>query len=247
MGRAHRNGDTFPRLADPLGYYDKDDILHAVKAIVATQRDYGRRDDRKQVRPRFVRPAFLHATAPSLQAVYDLQTYALFLSAFYTLLVRTITDEMVSPRPLSPVAMHFTNVSSSSSHRAGADEVPGARVGRAEVPLGGRAVFRQEVQALQVRRLVVQLAVVGLGLPPTTETSRRVHRDITSTMIGVSDILAVLRFMCSQPESARYAASGCRRHTLIIGAQDLALAHALAPAPAPDLIEPSTLDPNAKP
>ena len=50
MGRTHRNGDTFPRLADPLGYVDKDDILHAVKAIVATQRDYGRRDDRKQVR-----------------------------------------------------------------------------------------------------------------------------------------------------------------------------------------------------
>ena len=50
MGRAHRNKETFPRLADPLGYVDKDDILHAVKAIVATQRDYGRRDDRKQVR-----------------------------------------------------------------------------------------------------------------------------------------------------------------------------------------------------
>ena len=50
LGRTHRNNDTFPRLADPLGYVDKDDILHAVKAIVATQRDYGRRDDRKQVR-----------------------------------------------------------------------------------------------------------------------------------------------------------------------------------------------------
>lgn len=44
-----RNEDTFPRLADPLGYVDKDDIFHAIKAIVATQRDYGRRDDRKQV------------------------------------------------------------------------------------------------------------------------------------------------------------------------------------------------------
>jgi len=53
MGRAHRNKDTFPRLADPLGYVDKDDILHAVKAIVATQRDYGRRDDRKQVQPSY--------------------------------------------------------------------------------------------------------------------------------------------------------------------------------------------------
>lgn len=49
MVHACRNDDTFPRLADPLGYVDKDDIFHAIKAIVATQRDYGRRDDRKQV------------------------------------------------------------------------------------------------------------------------------------------------------------------------------------------------------
>jgi sulfite reductase beta subunit-like hemoprotein len=45
-----RIAETFPRLADPIGYVDKDDIFHAIKAIVATQRDYGRRDDRKQVR-----------------------------------------------------------------------------------------------------------------------------------------------------------------------------------------------------
>lgn len=45
-----RSNETFPRLADPIGYVDKDDIFHAIKAIVATQRDYGRRDDRKQVR-----------------------------------------------------------------------------------------------------------------------------------------------------------------------------------------------------
>ena len=37
MGRSHRNEDTFPRLADPLGYVAKDDIFHAIKAIVATQ------------------------------------------------------------------------------------------------------------------------------------------------------------------------------------------------------------------
>lgn len=47
LGRSHRNESTFARLADPLGYVDKDDIFHAIKAIVATQRDYGRRDDRK--------------------------------------------------------------------------------------------------------------------------------------------------------------------------------------------------------
>lgn len=43
MGRAHRNASTFARLADPLGYVAKDDLLHAIKAIVATQRDYGER------------------------------------------------------------------------------------------------------------------------------------------------------------------------------------------------------------
>lgn len=50
----HRNNETFPRLADPLGYVDKEDIFHAVKAIVATQRDYGRRDDRKQARLKYL-------------------------------------------------------------------------------------------------------------------------------------------------------------------------------------------------
>lgn len=37
MGRSHRNNDTFPRLADEIGYVDKEDVYHAVKAIVATQ------------------------------------------------------------------------------------------------------------------------------------------------------------------------------------------------------------------
>lgn len=49
-----RTEDTFARLADPLGYVDKDDIFHAVKAVVATQRDYGRRDDRKRSRLKYL-------------------------------------------------------------------------------------------------------------------------------------------------------------------------------------------------
>ncbi len=32
----------------------KDDIFHAIKAIVATQRDYGRRDNRKQARLKYL-------------------------------------------------------------------------------------------------------------------------------------------------------------------------------------------------
>ncbi len=54
MGRALRNSATYARLADPLGYVDKADIFHAVKAIVAVQRDYGRRDDRKQARLKYL-------------------------------------------------------------------------------------------------------------------------------------------------------------------------------------------------
>lgn len=54
MGRALRNDATYPRLADPLGYVDKEDIFHAIKAIVAVQRDYGRRDDRKQARLKYL-------------------------------------------------------------------------------------------------------------------------------------------------------------------------------------------------
>jgi sulfite reductase beta subunit-like hemoprotein len=49
-----RNSDTFARIADPLGFVPKDDIFHAVKAIVAVQRDYGRRDDRKQARLKYL-------------------------------------------------------------------------------------------------------------------------------------------------------------------------------------------------
>ncbi len=51
---APRNESTFARIADPLGYVDKDDIFHAIKAIVATQRDYGRRDDRRQARLKYL-------------------------------------------------------------------------------------------------------------------------------------------------------------------------------------------------
>ncbi len=98
LGRTHRDDETFPRLADPLGcgarrvpawgrqsaahvllacvltccgkadtglaarwprpavcrYVHKDDLFHAVKAVLATQRDYGRRDNRKQARLKYL-------------------------------------------------------------------------------------------------------------------------------------------------------------------------------------------------
>nr|QKY14996.1 sulfite reductase [ferredoxin] (SIR) [Polytomella parva] len=54
LGRTHRDNDTFPRLADHIGYVDKDDIFHAVKAVLAAQRDYGRRDNRRQARLKYL-------------------------------------------------------------------------------------------------------------------------------------------------------------------------------------------------
>ncbi|XP_062084041.1 sulfite reductase [ferredoxin], chloroplastic [Humulus lupulus] len=54
MGRTHRVETTFPQLAVPLGYVPKEDILYAVKAIVVTQRENGRRDDRRYSRLKYL-------------------------------------------------------------------------------------------------------------------------------------------------------------------------------------------------
>ncbi|KAL2940797.1 Sulfite reductase 1 [ferredoxin] chloroplastic [Bienertia sinuspersici] len=54
MGRTHRLESTFPRMAEPIGYVPKEDILYAIKAIVVTQRDNGRRDDRKYSRLKYL-------------------------------------------------------------------------------------------------------------------------------------------------------------------------------------------------
>ncbi|XP_077211812.1 sulfite reductase [Tasmannia lanceolata] len=54
MGRTHRIEATFPRLGEPLGYVPKEDILYVVKAIVVTQRENGRRDDRRYSRMKYL-------------------------------------------------------------------------------------------------------------------------------------------------------------------------------------------------
>ncbi|KAJ6812985.1 sulfite reductase [ferredoxin], chloroplastic-like [Iris pallida] len=54
MGRTHRVEATFPRWGEPLGYVPKEDILYAIKAIVVTQRENGRRDDRKYSRMKYL-------------------------------------------------------------------------------------------------------------------------------------------------------------------------------------------------
>ena len=54
LGRTHNKEETFPRLADEIGYVAKDDVYDAVKAIVSTQRDYGDRTDRRHARMKYL-------------------------------------------------------------------------------------------------------------------------------------------------------------------------------------------------
>ena len=54
LGRTHNKEETFARIADPIGYVAKDDIYDLVKAIVATQRDYGDRTNRRHARMKYL-------------------------------------------------------------------------------------------------------------------------------------------------------------------------------------------------
>ncbi|MGD1948255.1 MAG: sulfite reductase, ferredoxin dependent [Leptolyngbyaceae cyanobacterium] len=54
MGRTHNKEETFARIADEIGYVDKDDVYDLVKAIVATQRDYGDRVQRRHARMKYL-------------------------------------------------------------------------------------------------------------------------------------------------------------------------------------------------
>ncbi|WP_159784881.1 sulfite reductase, ferredoxin dependent [Sodalinema gerasimenkoae] len=54
LARTHNKEETFPRLADEIGYVDKADIYDLVKAIVATQRDYGDRHNRRHARLKYL-------------------------------------------------------------------------------------------------------------------------------------------------------------------------------------------------
>ena len=54
LGRTHNKEETFARMADAIGYVEKDDVYDLVKAIVATQRDYGDRTDRRHARMKYL-------------------------------------------------------------------------------------------------------------------------------------------------------------------------------------------------
>ena len=54
LGRTHNKEETFARTSDELGYVAKEDIYDLVKAIVATQRDYGDRSQRRHARMKYL-------------------------------------------------------------------------------------------------------------------------------------------------------------------------------------------------
>ncbi|NER05728.1 MAG: sulfite reductase, ferredoxin dependent, partial [Okeania sp. SIO3C4] len=54
LGRTHRKEQTFPCLAKEIGYVAKEDIYELIKAIVATQRDYGDRSNRRHARMKYL-------------------------------------------------------------------------------------------------------------------------------------------------------------------------------------------------
>lgn len=54
LGRTHRKEETFARTSDEICYVQKDDVYDLMKAIVATQRDYGDRHQRRHARMKYL-------------------------------------------------------------------------------------------------------------------------------------------------------------------------------------------------
>jgi sulfite reductase (ferredoxin) len=54
LGRTHNKEETYPCIAQPIGFVATPDLYDAVKAIVATQRDYGDRSDRRHARMKYM-------------------------------------------------------------------------------------------------------------------------------------------------------------------------------------------------
>lgn len=54
LGRMHNKDETFARTADEIGFVAKEDIYDLVKAILATQRDYGDRVERRHARMKYL-------------------------------------------------------------------------------------------------------------------------------------------------------------------------------------------------
>jgi sulfite reductase (NADPH) hemoprotein beta-component len=54
MGRSHGNVQTYPRLADVIGFFKPDKLVDVVKAVLTIHRDFGDRTDRKHARFKYI-------------------------------------------------------------------------------------------------------------------------------------------------------------------------------------------------
>jgi len=54
LGMTHNKPDTYPCVAQPLGFIAPEDVLGVVEAIVTLQRDYGDRENRKHARMKYL-------------------------------------------------------------------------------------------------------------------------------------------------------------------------------------------------
>jgi sulfite reductase (NADPH) hemoprotein beta-component len=54
MGRSHGNLQTYPRLADVIGFITPDQLIDVSKAVLTIHRDFGDRTDRKHARLKYV-------------------------------------------------------------------------------------------------------------------------------------------------------------------------------------------------
>jgi len=54
MGRSHGNEQTFPRLADVIGFFTADKVVDVARAVLTIHRDFGDRTNRKHARLKYV-------------------------------------------------------------------------------------------------------------------------------------------------------------------------------------------------
>src|ERR1700690_3609116 len=54
LGRSHGNVQTYPRLADVIGFFTPDKLVDVAKAVLTIHRDFGDRSDRKHARLKYV-------------------------------------------------------------------------------------------------------------------------------------------------------------------------------------------------
>src|SRR5690606_40999949 len=53
MGTTHGRADTFPRLADEIGFLPPELLLDVARAVLTVQRDFGNRSDRALARLKY--------------------------------------------------------------------------------------------------------------------------------------------------------------------------------------------------